>query len=165
MGRKKVEIIENEEKSHNGKEVIFRYDTARRLLVAMVFFGVALLGYLFLLIGNWFTVFLGIVMICIGLQSFLDVLLFKELIFSDNYILKKWFIFGGKKIEYSNLSASASKRMWTGTVFFRDNRRKPFFQFFMDFETFPIGNEGFKKIRKILIDKKIIKGDENGWNY
>ena len=165
MERKKIEVVEKKEKMHNGKEIIFKYDTLKRLLVAVSFFVVALLGCFFLLIGNRFADFFGIVMIFIGLQSFLDVLLFNKLIFTDDYVLKEWVIFGGKKIEYSNLEAGASKRMWTGTVFFRDKRKKPFFQFFMDFETFPIGNDGFKKIRGILIEKKIIKGDEDGWNY
>jgi len=35
----------------------------------------------------------------------------------------------------------------------------------MNFETFPIGNDGFREIRKILIDQIVIEGDENGWNY
>lgn len=104
-------------------------------------------------------------MIIVGLLSLLNLLFFKVLIFYDDHLIKEWFIFGRKKIKFENLETAAAKRVWTGTIFFRDKRKNSFLQFFMNFETFPIGNDGFRQIRKILIDKKVIEGDENGWNY
>ena len=160
-----VEIVEKDGKKYIDREISFKYNIEKRILIVIAFLVIILLGFFFLLIGHWFTIFFGTILLLIGLPSMLDILFFKQLIFSDKYVMKEWFIFGRKKIEFNNLTTGVAKKVWSGTIFFRDKKKKSILQFFMNFETFPIGNNGFKKIRKILINKKIIKGDENGWNY
>ncbi|PHQ64675.1 MAG: hypothetical protein COB99_08365 [Sulfurimonas sp.] len=147
------------------KENFFIYDDLKRIFISIVFSIIIIFGLFLVFIENWFVVLFGVLLIIIGLLSMLDILFFKMLSFYDKYLIKEWFVFGKKKIEFDNLEAGAVKRVWTGTIIFRDKRKNSFFQFFMNFETFPIGNDGFREIRKILIDKKVIKGDENGWNY
>lgn len=157
---------ENEnEKKYTGKEIRFEYDNLKRIFIGIVFFMIIMLGLSFVFIGNWFAVLFGLLLILIGLPSMLDVVFFKVLIFYDEYFIKEWFVLGKKKIKFDNLDVSTSKRVWTGTIFFRDKRKNYFTQFFMNFEIFPIGNKDFRAIRQILIEKKIILGDENGWNY
>jgi len=153
------------EKRYPSKEIHFKYDNLKRILISIVFFIIVILGLFFLFIGHWFSILLGILFIIIGLLSIFNLLFFKELIFHNDYLIKEWFVFGRKKIKFDDLETSVSKRVWTGTIFFRDKRKNSFSQFFMNFETFPIGNDGFREIRNILIEKKVIKGDENGWNY
>jgi len=147
------------------EEIRFKYSTLRRIIIVMAIFIIVILGFFLLFIGEWFAALFGILLILIGLPSMLDIVFFKQLSFFDEYMVKEWFIFGRKEIKFSTLEASVAKRLWSGTIFFRDKNKKSFSQFFMNFETFPIGNIGFRMIRKILIDKKIIRGDENGWDY
>lgn len=162
---RKINRREADGMEYTNEEIRFEYNNLKRVFITMAFLMMIILGFFLLMIENWFAVLFGILLIVIGLLSVLDILFFKVLRFYDNYFIKEWFIFGKKKIEFDNLEASAVKRVWTGTIIFRDKRKNSFSQFFMNFETFPIGNDGFREIRKILIDKKVIKGDENGWNY
>ncbi len=49
----------------------------------------------------------------------------------------------------------------------KENYQTIYLQFPMElmiFEIFPIGNKGFEKLKNILINKKIIKGEEYEWN-
>jgi len=161
----KVNIIGKDEKQYSSEEIRFEYNNLKRIFISIAFSIIIILGLFLVFIENWFAVLFGLLLIIIGFISMLDILFFKVLIFYDEYLIKEWFVFGKKKIKFDNLEVSTSKRVWTGTIFFRDKRKNYFTQFFMNFEIFPIGNKGFREIRQILINKKIILGDENGWNY
>jgi hypothetical protein len=161
----KIEIVENDKKENSETLIVFRYDDFKRCLILIILLFSALLGSFLILIGHWFAILFGVLLVLVQTHSILDILFFKTLIFNDDSIVKEWFYFGKKKIKIEDLKVSVSKRLWTGTIVFSDKNKGYFSNTFMSFETFPIGNEGFRKIREILIEKNIIKGDENGWNY
>jgi hypothetical protein len=147
------------------EQVVFKYNNFKRMIISFMYLFMILIGFFLILIENWFAVLFGILLIIIGLLSALDILFFKVLSLNDKHLIKEWFVFGKKKIGLNDLEVSVVKRVWTGTITFRDKKKKSFTQFFMNFETFPIGNDGFREIKKMLIEKKIIKGDEHEWNY
>jgi hypothetical protein len=161
---KKVNIVEKDEKQCS-EGIRFEYNNLKRIFISIAFSIIIILGLFFVFIENWFAALFGLLLIIIGFISMLDIIFFKVLIFYDEYLIKEWFVFGKKKIKFDNLEVSTSKRVLTGAIFFRDKRKNYFTQFFMNFEIFPIGNKGFREIRQILINKNIISGDENGWNY
>jgi hypothetical protein len=148
-------------------EVIdFQYDSIKRILISMLFLTIIILGILLIMLNhNIFTVLFGLLMIVIGSVRLFDILFFKKLIINSDFLIKEWFLFGAKTINMKNLRVNVSKRMWTGTIFFNNVEATYFSNFLMRFEIFPIGNDGFRKIKNILIEKKIIKGDEYEWNY
>jgi hypothetical protein len=148
-------------------EVIdFQYDSIKRILISMLFLTIIILGILLIMLNhNIFTVLFGLLMIVIGSVRLFDILFFKKLIINSDFLIKEWFLFGAKTINMKNLRVNVSKRMWTGTIFFNNVEATYFSNFLMRFEIFPIGNDSFRKIKNILIEKKIIKGDEYEWNY
>ena len=160
-----TEVKEVSIKSIYNEKIVFEYNNFKRVLLVLVYIFVILLGFFFILIDNWFARVVGILFVFYSLVSVIDMLFFKALIFTEDSVIKKWYFLGSKKINFQNLEVTANKRIWTGIVFFRDKSKSFFSRQVMQLEIFPIGNEGFKKIRKILINKKIIKGDENGWEY
>lgn len=121
------------------------------------------LGWFFILVNNWFTIVFGGMLLLVGLLNVLDAFLFKKLTINHDFLIKEWYFFGSKSIPLMSLKATVAKRLWSGTIFFRDRNNSSWNGFIMNFETFPIGNDGFRKIKKILIDKKIITGDEYEW--
>lgn len=144
---------------------IFKYSDGKRFIVILAFLFMFIMGLFFILIGNWFTIFFGSILIFVSLLNAIDICFFKALIINDNFLIKEWYLFGKRSIKISNLSAVVAKRLWSGTIFFREKNDAVIGGFLMNFEVFPIGNSGFKQIKKILIEKQVIKGDENEWNY
>ncbi|MDD4883159.1 hypothetical protein [Sulfuricurvum sp.] len=147
------------------KICIFKYDNFKRFVFILFYIFSIFIGLFLLLVPNLFANIFGWIVVIVTIAATINILFFKSLEFHDDFLLKQWYIFGEKKIKYDNLKVGASKRVWSGTIFFSDKNKGYFSNFFMTFETFPIGNEGFREIRSLLIDKKIIQGDENEWNY
>jgi len=156
--------LEREEKNID-VEMVFKYDNFKRVSIAILMFFFVLLGSLIMNFGNLFSFFVGLIVVLFSFGSLVDILFFKSLIFKNNCVIKEWYLFGSKKIKFENLVVGVNKRLWTGRIYFEDKRKRFLSRLIMQFEMFPIGNTGFIKIRNLLIDKKIIKGDENGWNY
>ena len=153
--------IENESLE---EDITFEYNNFKRFLIVITFWFICLLGWGFILIDNWFAKIIGILFIIYGLITIVDILLFKALIFKQDYIIKEWHFVGSNKIYLKNLEVGVSKRIWTGLIFFSDTSRGSFTRLIMQFEIFPIGNKGFDEIKKLLIQKKVIKGDEYEWS-
>lgn len=160
-----TEVKEINIKSISNEKIVFVYDNFKRFLILLIHIFIILLGVSLVSIGHWFTVCFGILLIVVFLEAIINIVFFKSLVLDSDYVIKNSYFFGSKKINFQNLEVAANKRVWTGTVFFRDKSKSFFSRQVIQLEIFPIGNEGFKKIRKILINKKIIKGDENGWKY
>jgi hypothetical protein len=146
------------------EHISFKYNNFKRFLIIMAFCFICLLGGGLILIDNWFAIIIGILFITYGLIIIIDISLFKALIFRQDYIVKEWYFVGSNKIDFKDLEVGVVKRIWTGSIFFNDKNRSSFTRLIMQFEIFPIGNKGFDAIKKILIHKKIIKGDEYEWN-
>jgi hypothetical protein len=143
----------------------FEYDNFKRLVFVLFYSFSIFIGLFLLLVPNWFANIFGWILVIITVIDTINILFFKSLEFHDDFLVKRWFIFGDKQIKYEYLKVGASKRIWSGTISFSDKHKSYFLNFLMSFETFPIGNNGFRKIRDILIEKKVIHGDEHDWNY
>lgn len=144
---------------------VFSYDNFKRVLIVIWFVFVCLLGCGLILIDNWFTIIIGILFIVVGLFSIIDISFFKSLTFEKDCVIKEWHLFGSKKVNFKNLEVGVSKRLWTGLITFNDTNKGFLSRIGMQFEMFPIGNDNFKEIRNILINKQIIKEDEYEWNF
>jgi len=149
----------------NEKEIVFEYDNFKRILILLAYVFGIFLGLVLILIDNWFVKVVGILFVIFGLISVIDMSLFKALIFKDDRIVKEWHYLGSKKINFEDLEVDIVKRLWSGIIYFKDRNKGSLTRLLMQFEMFPIGNDKFQEIREILINKKIIKGDENGWEY
>ena len=157
------QMSQNDNPNNREQPYIFEYDALKRFLIILVFFFMSFLGWFFILVNNWFTIVFGGMLLLVGLLNVVDAFLFKKLTINHDLLIKEWHFFGSKSIPLMSLKATVSKRLWSGTIFFRDRNISSWNGFLMNFETFPIGNNGFRKIKKILIDKKIITGDEYEW--
>lgn len=146
------------------EKIIFEYDNFKRLVILVAYFIVMILGLLFISISQWFAIILGYLLFVVGIFYFIDILFFKCLIITNKSIIKEWVLFGKIEVKYENLSVIVAKRIWTGQVLFKNINRSYFYNRLMIFEIFPIGNKGFEKLKNILINKKIIKGEEYEWN-
>lgn len=155
--------MENNIIKKNNK-IVFKYNNFKRYLISLSFIVFIFLGINFIFIGHWFSISLGIILTITGAHNLIDILFFKSLTFENKFVTKKWFIFGEKKVKIDDLKIGVSKRIWTGIITFSDKNKNFLSNSLMVFELFPIGNKGFKEIKKILIDKKVIKGTENEWS-
>lgn len=156
----KNEIIEKSE-----GEIRFEYDDLKRLIFGMVYLMMIVLGLFLVFIENWFAVICGGLAVVVGTFRLMDIMFFKVLVIDKNFLVKEWFVFGSKSIVIKDLKATATKRVWGGQIFFMTKNSSFFENILMSFETFPIGNEGFRAIKEILIEKNVIRGDEHEWNY
>lgn len=156
----KTEIIDKSK-----EEIRFEYDNLKRIIFGMVYLMMIVLGLFLVLIENWFAVIFGSLAVYMGTFRLLDIMFFKALIIDKNFLVKEWFVFGSKSIPTKDLKVTVAKRVWSGQIFFMAKNSSFFQNILMSFETFPIGNEGFRAIREILIKKNVIKGDEHEWNY
>lgn len=116
-------------------------------------------------VPNLFGNIFGYLSIIVGVFFLLDFLLFKSLTITANSIIKESYILGKREVEFSSLKASATKNIWSGMIMFEDKNKGFFYNRTTFFEIYPIGNDGFRVIRNILIKEKIIDGFSNGWNY
>lgn len=149
----------------NEKIYVFQYDNGKRTLMIMLEVFFSLLGLFMMFFENIFLIIFGGIIFLIGLKQILELSLFKSLKFREKYLCKEWYFLKNIKIPYTDLRSGAAKRLWTGLISFKSKRITFFQEIMMDTEVFPIGNDGFRAIREILIEKKVIQGDENGWNY
>jgi len=142
----------------------FMYDDEKRILIALAFLIMIVLGLGFIFLNQWFTLIFGGLLVFIGLFRFLDICFFKRLTIGKTRITKEWFYFGKRSIKLSDLQVGVAKRLWSGTIFFQHKDSIGLDRLTMQFEVFPIGNSGFNLIRNILIQKRIISGHELSWN-
>jgi len=143
----------------------FVYDDEKRLIIAVAYLIMIVLGLGFVLLNQWVTIVFGVLLVAVGLFKLLDICFFKRLTIGNTRITKEWFYFGKRSIDLSDLQAGVAKQLWSGTIFFQHKNHFGIDKLIMQFEVFPIGNSKFRLIRQILIQKGIISGDELSWNY
>ncbi len=159
----------NQKNSKENKPLlIIEYSLFGRIFVLLFRIFMIFVGFILIHIDSIFVNFLGFMCITFGILDFLNILTFYRLIFYQDKLVKEYYFFNEKhknRLSYSDLEVMVSKRFFGGTLmFWKKNKRWKTILFFK-FDLFPIKNEEFKKIKKILIEKNIIKGDENEWNY
>lgn len=110
------------------------------------------------------TILLGIFLILAVMVNIIDVLFFKVLIIDDDCLTKEWYLFGKRSIKLSNLRARATNKLYENSITFSDKNKNILQNFYMTFETFLTKDNGYERIREILIKNSVIKGDDMHWN-
>jgi hypothetical protein len=164
-----VAYDKNRKNSKKNKPLLnIEYNFYGKIFILLFRIFMTLVGLFLIFIDNIFVNFLGFMLIIFGILDFINILTFYRLIFCQDELVKEYYFFNDKhkkRLNYSDLEVMVSKRFFGGTLmFWKKNKRWKTILFFK-FDLFPIKNEEFKKIKKILIEKNIIKGDENEWNY
>jgi len=159
-------MIENEKEKLILK---IEYDLFSRVLVLMFRLLAILLGLGFISVGKAFPIVGGLLFIIFGVLGFFRNIFFKNMNFYNDCIVSEWSIFGMKfsrRILYSKINVSKSNHIFGGTisVFRQKNRWKSVSSvFYFSLDQLALNQEEIKKIKKILIEKKVIKGDEYVW--
>ncbi|GGD43015.1 hypothetical protein GCM10012288_16630 [Malaciobacter pacificus] len=153
----------------DGEEILLEieYDFYKKsLLLLFALIGI-LIGCIFF-VGSDKNIFLKIlgIFICIyALFLFFDVLLFKKLLITRTEIKKIW-IFGEIKLLVAEaIVFRSSYKLNKGTIHFRSKSNR-FLSYILQIRLFALKNykKKYEQIKKILIETKILKGDEYEWN-
>ena len=172
----KVDVVEKDGKKYiDGEEVLLsiKYNLLGRLLLILFsWFGLAV--SIFLIVANDINILLKIIAILILVQNlwlFFDVLFFKEMKITKKTVAKVW-LFGKlsvpvKEIDYAYRSFYTINRGKLVFQSFKSKKKNFFFYNCMAVHLLGISNykQVMLQIKKILIEKNIIKGDEYEWNY
>jgi hypothetical protein len=155
----------NQKDIKNESIIVFTYNNFYRFIFIFWLLLMFVLGLLFILTNKLFAIIFGILIVIFVFFSILDILLFKRLVIYQHYITKEWYVFGIKKINFSEIKVTLVLRIWTGQLIF--SGKKITDRFVMNLELFPVVDfkNKLNKLKSILIEKNIIKGDENEWNY
>ncbi|WP_418178905.1 hypothetical protein ACNSOO_07975 [Aliarcobacter lanthieri] len=124
---------------------------------------------------NLFSSLVAAVVFTLIVYIICDMCFFERVIFTNYHVIKEWRIFGKSifnKIKYKDLIIEHSQKIHFGSgllIFYKSNYKgylkKIFKRLFFFIELAPINKNDIKKIREILIEKKILKGDEYDWKY
>ena len=123
----------------------------------LIFFTKQIMSFLF-----------GLLFIIIFIYKLLDIWFFKRVIFINYCVIKKWKVFGKiyfNKIKYKNLKVVIAKRGFIIKSFVFKNKKHNFFKtlFCFGVDLFLTKEANIEKMKDILIEKKVLKGDEYGW--
>lgn len=148
---------------------IFEYHPLWKI-VALIFriFGVLLGLFFFFVEINIFISIFGLLIFLYAFVSFVDIVLFASIEFSADKIIKKWSFFSfdiTKEIRYEVIEVTVSKRFFGGMLMLWEKGKRLQTALFFILDLMPITNNEFRAIKQILIEKKIIGGDEHEWNY
>jgi hypothetical protein len=143
---------------------IFRYSAAKRLFALVCFIFISFIGVFFIVVFTWLTVIFGVALMVAVLINIIDVAFFKSLSIDGEALCKEWYFFGKKSIKTADLTAVSTKKLWEGSIIFRDKNRYGFQRFYMNFETFPTQNRAYEQVKSALIEYGVISGDEQCWN-
>lgn len=163
----KVEIIQKDCKNHIDDEEILleiKYGFLGRCIALLLrIFGIYIGIFFLMAFQSYIVKIIAIFCIVFCILDFLNILFFRKLFFCTNYVLKES-ILKKSYLNYSIAEVMVSKGYFGGTLMFwkKHQRIKTILNF--NFDLLPITNQEFKRIKQILIDKKVIKGDEYEWN-
>jgi len=167
MGKDKVEIVERD-----GEKplLVIKYNLVGKSFIVLHRLLSFALGVGFLLVDNAFTQVFGFFLILYGVVGLLKSLFFRKIIFYNQFLLINWNIFGFKlvkTIKYSTVGTSKFNGILGGSIAFiakegSIDRLIGILLFSIDL--LPLTSEEIEKIKKILIEKKVIKGEEYVWS-
>jgi hypothetical protein len=127
-------MIDEEQKPANENEVIYsaEYHTTKVLLslVVVAFPGAIVTGgaYLAILAEEYLPAGLLLFLATTMLLVSLECVLFKQLLFYPNRVVKSWYLFGRRMIRYSDASVSDPQNRWRSslhTIFESKDNGKP----------------------------------------
>jgi hypothetical protein len=154
----------NDTMSGENNTYIFRYSNIKRLFSLVCFIFVGFIGVFFIVVFTWLTVIFGVALVVAVLINIIDIAFFKSLSIDSEALCKEWYVFGKKSIKTADLTAASTKKLWEGSIIFRDKNRYGFQRFYMNFETFPTQNKAYGEVKSALIEHGVISGDEPCWN-
>lgn len=166
----KMNIVEKDGQRYiDGEEVLLEIEYSVLGKLLMLFFRLMAfcLGIGMILIDSIFAQIFGVLCLLYGWIGFFLSLFFIKIVFYEKSIETSWNVLGWmfeKHILYSELSAMKVNGIFGGSISFLDKRNRLDSMFFFTIDLLPIQKEEILKIKNILIEKKIIKGDENVWN-
>ena len=144
--------------------VVLKYSIHKRVLAVFTYLLIASFGIFCIYLNMWLTIIIGILIFISSTIHLLDVLLFKELIIGDEFLTKKWYLFGNKKVELSNLYIFCSNRVWKNKILFYPTNGSKVSRFCMNIESYLVAKNKFEDIKNVLISKGLITGEEKCWN-
>ena len=125
---------------------------------------------LFFLFENYFVKTLSCIIVLILLYNIVNILVFKKLIFTDKKIIKQYFnplkfCIMNVSLEYTKMSVQFWNRILNSRLIFWEKGKKWRIKWKYSFSLIGVSDKNIENIKQILIDKKIIKGDEYEWYY
>jgi len=138
----------------------FKYNNFKRILISTLYLVFFYFIGLFVVLFKWYIALVCLIVALPLLYIFLEIISFKKLIIDDRGVTRKSYLFGTRLISFNNLSTDCRHTLITGSIRFKEKGHTP-----LIFDVTPIGINNFLKIRKVLIDKHIIDGISNGWNW
>jgi hypothetical protein len=134
------------------------------LFSLVCFICVAAVGVYCIVIWTWFTAIFGVALVAAALINIIDIAFFKSLSIDSEVLCKEWYFFGKKSIKIADLTAISTKKLWEGSIVFRDKNISSIQRFYMNFETFPTKNRAYEQVKSALVEHGVINGDEPCWN-
>jgi hypothetical protein len=137
-------------------------------IVALSFrvLGVSLGIFFLLAFENNIVKIISLITILFFLSDFLSVLLFQKIAFTDNGVRITFSLFvKNKYYEYSIVRVMKLNGtiFGGGSISFYDKKKK-YINIFGNIDLLPVSTNNINQIKNILIEKKVIKGDEYEWN-
>ena len=152
----------------DGEEILLeiKYDLHGRIY-ALFFriFGILIGLFFFSMFQNYIIKIISIIIILFFILDFLGIFLFERLILiNDKACLRYKYFIKSKFFSYKSLRVTKSN----GTIFGGGsisfyNKEKKQLNIFEKIDMLCISNETIEQLKKYLINKKILKGDEYEW--
>ena len=143
------------------------YSFLSKILVLLFRLLGVFLGDFFISIDNIFVILIGIIFLIVGLWGFLVNIFFIKMIFYNSKIETQWNIFGfkfSKTLLYSFMEVmKLNGKLLGGSLMFWDRRSRLKTIYFFIIDLLPVSRVEIKKIKNILVEKKVIQGDEYEW--
>ena len=169
MGRNDNEFIDlSKSIDLDEKMLTIRYNTLGRIWAILIRITIILCLCFFLFLGNFITSIIVIFSVALLIWGLFCIVFFDNLTFTENCIINTLNIFGKPimfSLNYSYIGVSVSKNYFGGSLMFWNKYRRKRTIWFFYIDLLPISNEDFKKIRIFLINKNIVDGVYDGWNY
>ncbi|MDD3009479.1 MAG: hypothetical protein PHQ70_11535 [Arcobacter sp.] len=164
-----AEIEEKDGKKYiDGEEILLeiKYDLYGRIF-ALFFrmFGILIGFFFFLMFQNYIVKITSMIVILFFIVDFLGIFLFERLILTnDKVCLRYKYFIKSKFFSYKSVRVTKSN----GTIFGGGsisfyNKEKKHLNIFEKIDMLCVSNETIKQLKKYLINKKILKGDEYEW--
>lgn len=162
--------ILNEEENADKVLLVVTYNSIGRVFAFLFYLMIFTFGLALIIYDHYVSIVIGIVSVLIGTYFGLGILNFKQLVFYHNRVSYYRNIFikdNPKEIPYNELNyvSLTQGRYVGGSLSF--NNIKPFGEKMTSFQIdlLPISNETLMKIKKILVEKKVIEKDAHVWDH
>ncbi len=152
----------------DGKEILLEIEYGfygRIFALGFRIFGILIGLFFVLMFQNYIVKIISMIVIVFFILDFLGIFLFERLVFTNDRacLIYKYFL-KSKFFDYKSFKVTKSN----GTIFGGGsisfyNKEKKHLNIFEKIDMLCISNETIEQLKKYLINKKILKGDEYEW--